>query len=99
MVLGMLRDKSHEAFVAPLASYADAWYVASLEGERGFSGAELARVVKSVAAGAPVHTCADVRLALAAAQAASIPGDRIVITGSFVTVGSAMSELGIGTLD
>jgi folylpolyglutamate synthase/dihydropteroate synthase len=45
---------------------------------------------------APCTTFADVPAALAGAQLASTPGDRIVVTGSFVTVGQAMATLRIG---
>lgn len=94
-VLGMLRDKNHAAFVGALASHVGEWHVATLEGERGFPGQELARIVKSAAPGAAVSISADVASALRSAQSSARPGDRIVVTGSFVTVGMAMATLNI----
>jgi dihydrofolate synthase/folylpolyglutamate synthase len=95
VVLGMLRDKNHGPFVEALAPAAGAWYVASLGGERGFAGQELARVVESTGSRAPASVWDSVTEALAAARAASAPGDRIVVTGSFLTVGAAMAALGL----
>lgn len=94
VVLGMLRDKDHGAFAAALAAVAGEWHVATLEGERGYPGLDLARVVKSVTV-APVSVWPDVGAALQAAQAAAAPGDRIVVTGSFVTIGTAMALLNL----
>lgn len=95
IVLGMLRDKNHERFVAPLAPVAGAWYLTSLGGERGFGGHDLARVVESTGTGVPICVREPVAAALAAARAASAPGDRVVVTGSFLTVGAAMAALAI----
>jgi dihydrofolate synthase/folylpolyglutamate synthase len=64
IVLGMLRDKDHAAFVRTLAPAADAWYAATLGGDRGFSAGDLARVVQSCT-DAPCTTFADVPAALA----------------------------------
>ncbi len=95
MVLGMLRDKNHAGFINALAGTSDNWYVASLAGERGFSGPDLARVVQSVVSGAMVAVHEDVPAAVAAALAASQPGDHLVVTGSFITVGAAMAMLDV----
>lgn len=94
-VLGMLRDKNHAAFIEALASHVGDWHVATLEGERGFPGQELARIVKSAAPGARLSVWPDVAAALRSAQSAAQPGDRIVVTGSFITVGTAMATLNI----
>lgn len=95
VVLGMLRDKSHAGFVGALTSVSGSWYVSSLGGERGFAGEALARVVQSSSNGATVALHADVPAALSAALAASTPADRVVVTGSFITVGTAMAMLNI----
>lgn len=95
IVLGMLRDKNHAAFVSALAPASSSWYVASLGGERGFAGEDLAGVVQSSGNGAPMAVYADVPAAVNAAVTASAPADRVVVTGSFITVGMAMAALNI----
>jgi len=91
VVLGMLRDKNHAGFVAELARAGADWHVATLGGERGFPGEGLSGIVKSASAGVPVSIHADVPSAVRAALAACTPGDRVVVTGSFITVGTAMA--------
>jgi len=95
LVIGMLRDKDHGGALRALSGSARRWYFASLDGERG---APAARLVDAFAAlGGPgrysVHGTVAEALAAAAGNAAS--GDRIVVTGSFVTVGAALSCLGV----
>jgi dihydrofolate synthase/folylpolyglutamate synthase len=91
-VVGMLRDKDHAAVLNALAPAADVWYFASLEGERGSEAARLAEALPP--GSAPLAGTFDgVEAALAAAAAAAVPGDRIVVTGSFLTVGAAMHHL------
>lgn len=88
-VLGMLAGKPVAALVDELSAQVDAWYAASLSSaHRGLSGQDLvaemttqARVFETVGA------------ALLAARKAAQPGDRIVICGSFYTVGAAMDAL------
>ncbi len=93
IVLGMLRDKNHAGFVTELAPVAGCWHVATLGGERGFPGEDLARTVQSTAGGAPLSIHADVPGAVRAALAESTSADRVVVTGSFITVGTAMTVL------
>ena len=95
IVLGMLRDKNHAGFVAALAPAGGCWYAASLGGERGFSGEALARIVQSTGDGVTLSVHADVPSAVRAALAASKAADRVVVTGSFITVGMAMALLEI----
>ena len=65
---------------------------AATEGARGTRGAELAaRIARYVRA--PLHAARDVAAACAAAWQAATPADRVVIFGSFHTVGPAMDWL------
>ncbi len=91
IVLGMLRDKNHAGFVAALAPAGARWHLASLGGERGFPGDALARIVQSAGDGESFSIHADVPAAVRAALAASTSADRVVVTGSFITVGAAMA--------
>ena len=96
LVIGMLKDKNHHAVLSALADSVDTWQVASLSGERGAAAALLAGVLAGIRHRGAVNVFENVPDALRAASARAIPGDRIVITGSFVTVGAALSSLDIG---
>jgi dihydrofolate synthase/folylpolyglutamate synthase len=138
-VVGMLNDKDIAGVVAKLATRVTHWYCAGLEGPRGTSGEDLARIVREVIAtttgqaslednsqevgraSAAVGTAADdswrpgvrpaakpVSLAhpasvssfdnpvqaFTAAQKQATGNDRILVFGSFATVGPVLHELG-----
>jgi dihydrofolate synthase/folylpolyglutamate synthase len=91
-VCGILADKDAAAITAALRDCVDAWWCASLDGARGRTGQELAEVVRKVAA-VPVAHAEDVNAACAAAFAAAGRSDRILVFGSFHTVGQALNWL------
>ncbi len=94
LVVGMLKDKNHAAVLRTLSGVADYWYLASLAGASAASASELLAVLSAL--GDNTHQAAsyqDVVTALEAARAAASAGDRIVVTGSFVTVGAALRHL------
>ena len=91
-VCGILADKDAAGVAAQLRDCIDAWWLASTEGARGISGAALAeRIAPQIAA--PLEVARDVAAACAAALAAAGPLDRIVVFGSFHTVGPALDWL------
>jgi dihydrofolate synthase/folylpolyglutamate synthase len=91
-VCGILSDKDAAGIVGELVHGIDAWSFVSLPGERGGSGAALAaRVAPAVGAAASVFD--GVAAACAAALAAADAHDRIVVFGSFHTVGPALDWL------
>jgi dihydrofolate synthase/folylpolyglutamate synthase len=88
-VCGILADKDAAGVAERLAGCFDEWWLASTEGARGSRGAELAaRIAPYVKA--PLHAARDVAAACAAAWQAATHADRVVIFGSFHTVGPAM---------
>jgi dihydrofolate synthase / folylpolyglutamate synthase len=91
-VCGILADKDASGVAAELRECIDAWWCASTLGERGRSGAALALVVASQVA-APVEVVDCPEAGCAAALAAAGPTDRIVVFGSFHTVGPALDWL------
>lgn len=91
-VCGILADKDAPAVVAELSGCVDAWWFVSTTGERGQSGAALAARVGAHLT-APAHTAESLPEACAAALAASSPGDRVVVFGSFHIVGPALDWL------
>jgi dihydrofolate synthase/folylpolyglutamate synthase len=91
-VCGILADKDAPAIADVVAHCFDAWWLASTDGARGTTSAALAqRIGHHVAV--PLATAADVPTACAAAAAVAGPQDRIVVFGSFHTVGPALDWL------
>lgn len=91
LVLGMLENKPASAVMEALAPVVNTVSTAGLPGvSRGLSGEALAARLPCRAA---VHD--DVPAALAAVRATAKSGDRILICGSFYTVGAAMKALGL----
>ena len=89
-VCGMLRDKDLAGVLRALAPRITRWHFASLPGPRGASAADLA---EHLHAAAPMEKHDSVKSALAAAQERAGEGDKIVVFGSFLTVGEAMAWL------
>ena len=90
-VVGVMADKDAAALAARLAAAgARAWPVA-LPGPRALPATALAAAL--AAAGADAAPPSDVPEALARASAAAGPADRILVTGSFVTVGEALRAM------
>jgi dihydrofolate synthase/folylpolyglutamate synthase len=94
LVIGMLRDKNHQAVLQALSGSARRWYFASLDGERGSPAARLAEAFAATGNTGAASTHESVEAALVAAAGAAA-GDRIIVTGSFVTVGAALSFLNV----
>jgi dihydrofolate synthase/folylpolyglutamate synthase len=91
-VCGILADKDAPAIAAALRGCFDGWWLASTEGARG-SSAEALAARMAADAGAPPRLTDSVAAACAGALAAARPGDRIVVFGSFHTVGPAIDWL------
>jgi dihydrofolate synthase/folylpolyglutamate synthase len=92
-ILGMLADKDVAAVGAQLDALVDRWLLCSIDEPRGLSAQQLrerlgtlpdrCELLGSVAAGC------------ARARASAAPGDRVVVCGSFHTVGPALQWHGV----
>ena len=91
-ICGILADKDAAGVAAQLAGCIDEWWLPSTAGARGTSGAALAARI-GPELDAPRNIVHDVAAACAAALAAARAGDRIVVFGSFHTVGPAIDWL------
>jgi dihydrofolate synthase/folylpolyglutamate synthase len=91
-VCGILADKDAAAIADILDDCIDQWWCAPLEGARGRSGQELADVVRAKVS-ATVIPAAGIAAACTAALEAAMPLDRVVVFGSFHTVGPALDWL------
>jgi dihydrofolate synthase/folylpolyglutamate synthase len=88
-VLGMMRDKDIAGALQRMRPLVDVWHLCELPTARAASTAELAAVVGG---GVETHRHATPSAALAAAAAAADPADRIVVFGSFFTVGGVLKD-------
>lgn len=91
-VCGILADKDASGIAEILDVSIDEWWCASLDGVRGRSGEELANAVRGKVA-TNVVAADSVAAACAAALKVATPHDRIVVFGSFHTVGPALDWL------
>jgi dihydrofolate synthase/folylpolyglutamate synthase len=92
-VLGMLRDKDAHAVAAVLDESVRNWYCAGIGGDRGRSGADLAREVGKVGGADRIREFTDVATALRSALENSTAGANILVFGSFITVAQAAAFL------
>jgi dihydrofolate synthase / folylpolyglutamate synthase len=96
-VFGAMRDKDIPALLARMAPLVDVWHVCDLPTARGASASELADLARSLPSPLPkqppaVHRHGSPAAALAAAAAAADSADRIVVFGSFYTVGGVLKQ-------
>ena len=92
-MIGMLRDKNHTAVFERLSEIADHWYVADLHAERAASLAELTGALVKYEDVGNIKQFQTIHAALADAEACACVGDRIIVTGSFISVGAAIDYL------
>jgi dihydrofolate synthase / folylpolyglutamate synthase len=91
-VCGVLGDKDVEGIVGELRSSFDTWIIVGLQGTRALPADVLATRVRDLGANVEA-VAADVVAGCLAAQALAEAGDRIVVFGSFLTVGPALGWL------
>jgi dihydrofolate synthase / folylpolyglutamate synthase len=91
-VCGILADKDAAGIAASLRDCFDAWWLVSTDSMRGSSAAMLADRVKGEIA-VPSALADDIAAGCAAALRCAGPRDRIVVFGSFHTVGPALDWL------
>jgi len=94
-VFGAMRDKDVATILAKMAPLVDAWHFTDLPTARAASAAELAASLATLPEAkhdVTVAQHAGPAEALAAAVAAADPVDRIVIFGSFYTVGGVLAR-------
>ena len=95
-VYGSMRDKDVDAILARLAPLVDAWHFTDLPTARAMSAADLLERHRRLGLAGPgpvgSTTHSSPALALAAALESADPADRIIVFGSFQTVGGVMRD-------
>jgi len=92
-VCGMLGDKDVPGVIGTLRDSIDQWYAATSAGPRALDAAELSR--RAGTAGVHLQPAGTVSEAMQSAAEVARAGDRIVVFGSFHTVGPALATLGV----
>lgn len=93
-VFGMLRDKDIDGVVRHLRNRVDHWLLASLDGPRAATAAQLAEALARERITADVTVFDSPAQAYAAAQERANENDRILVFGSFLTVADVMRAIG-----
>jgi dihydrofolate synthase/folylpolyglutamate synthase len=91
-VFGAMHDKDLTGVVQRLAPIVEHWYCTDLPLPRAARADALARVVQAVQPQGEVSTHASPAQALAAALGRADPADRILVFGSFLTVGGVLES-------
>jgi dihydrofolate synthase / folylpolyglutamate synthase len=93
LLVGMLKDKDHHEVLRVLSEVADTWSIVTLSQDRGSDAKALLTDLDILGIKDDVFEFKDVEEALKQLHQTSKSGDRIVITGSFLTVGAALRYL------
>ncbi len=93
LLVGMLKDKDHKYFLQELNEIADSWNIISIKQERGCEAQYLVNSLNELNIINEVYAFDCVSDALSDLHERALAGDRIVITGSFLTVGAALREM------
>jgi len=91
-VFGAMQDKDLEGIVRRLAPIVEHWYCTDLPLARAASADTLGAIVRHGQAKADISTHPSPSLALAAALRCADPADRILVFGSFLTVGGVLKD-------
>ena len=96
-VCGMLRDKDIAGVMRGVAPRITRWHFASLPGPRGATAEELKTAFLQTGASAPFELHDSTQKAFAAAKERASENDKIVVFGSFLTVGEVIAWLKLRT--
>lgn len=93
VLIGMLKDKNHQAIFQEISDVADFWHIVTLDGPRGTDSKVLSEELSAMNVTGHISRYDTVAEALNRIREQVGPRDRIVITGSFLTVGAAIKHL------
>ena len=91
----MLKDKDHYSVFTQLEKIADFWHIVPLNAPRGTEANSLGKVLAAMHVEKRTSVHPSVSDALDSIRGIVCPDDRIVITGSFLTVAAAIKHLGL----
>jgi dihydrofolate synthase/folylpolyglutamate synthase len=85
-----MNDKDVAGVLSHIAPLVDVWLLATLPPPRGLAAQALGPLV-AAAGGREIREFASVAAACAAARDLASPGDRVIVFGSFLTVGPGLA--------
>ena len=94
-LIGMLKTKNHRGFLAPLLAHVQSWHFATLAGANGARAEDLAVCLHALAPRLVSACHSSVAAAHSAILAGAQPGDRVLVLGSFLTVGAMLEQLAL----
>ncbi len=94
-VMGMMKDKDMRGVVSELALVVDSWHLTALPSTRAATPEQLADIVRELAPSVPYSLHDNPIEALFKAKAEAQPDDKILVFGSFLTVGAVLAELDV----
>lgn len=89
-VFAMLRDKDIEGVAAALRDSVDEWFIAGLDNPRGADAARIRRALEVAGVRRPVTQFESVAAAWRQAAGSAAHDDKILVFGSFYTVGAVL---------
>jgi len=93
IIIGMLKDKNHHAIFQEISQVADFWHIVTLDGPRGSDSHMLSEELAAMGLNRNINCYNSVADAVNSVREIVEPQDRIIITGSFLTVGAAIIHL------
>ena len=95
IIIGMLKDKDRNSVLGELIEIADYWHTVTISNPRGSDSETIKNELLELGANVPISENDTVADAFHKIEAETGIHDRIVVTGSFLTVGEAMKHLKI----
>jgi dihydrofolate synthase/folylpolyglutamate synthase len=94
-VFAMLRDKDITGTARAVGRRVDEWFIGGIAERRGSTPAEVGAALDVAALDTPIHVATTPVEAFERALAVASRGDRVLVFGSFSTVGAVMQSLSI----
>ncbi len=91
-IVGLLDDKDVAGVIGPIAEYIDQWVAMPAESHRAVAVDELARQISNLS-GKACYVADSAQAAIDFSRRNSSENDRILVTGSFFTVGPVLPQL------
>jgi dihydrofolate synthase/folylpolyglutamate synthase len=95
VIIGMLKDKDQTGVMSELIEITDYWHVVTTSSSRGSDSKTLKKELLELGVIVPISENETVKDAFLRLEDKTGMHDRIVVTGSFLSVGDAMKYLGI----
>jgi dihydrofolate synthase/folylpolyglutamate synthase len=96
-ILGMLRTKDRRSVMRTLDGAVDEWHFGTVDARQGATAEELAETAREIGSRKPSFLYPSVAAAYDGVRIGAEPGDRVVVVGSFVTVGEVLRAMAPAT--